>query len=266
MTYDTNIQATEMEALPEFYDISYGATHERYTTNTTDLLFQLYTWRAAPIKRTSFTRDNDFSILTTTITTVPSELLRLYAVSTPMEPVKIVIYRALATDLSSYATLFSGLIASVQFSNGQVQVKCEAQSQHLKKRVPQYLYQAFCNHTLFDNGCGLHKMAYKTSGALTYVSGTTLKIAECASKADGYFDQGMIEIGSDKRLIIKHTTNTLIIHTAFDSRAIVGVVADCYPGCDKSPATCKAVFNNFKDHFLGHPYIPTRNPVLDGFK
>jgi hypothetical protein len=32
-----------------------------------------------------------------------------------------------------------------------------------------------------------------------------------------------------------------------------------YPGCDLSPATCKAKFDNYVN-FIGHPFMPIANP------
>ena len=264
--YDNNIQATEMTPLPEFFDIYYGTTHERYTSYSEDTDFGFYTWTAAPIKRTSFNRDNDFATLQTTISTYPSPLLRLYVAAQPVEPVYITIYRALTADLTSYATIFSGVVKSVQFAEGQVSALCVASAQYLKKKIPPYLYQAFCNHTLYDTGCGLDKAAWKITGILTVVSGTRLAATIWTTKPDGWFNGGYVEIGGDKRLIIKHIGANFTIHAPFDNRATPGASADAYPGCDKNPATCKAKFSNFDAHFLGMPYIPTRNPVIQGFK
>ena len=266
MTYDSNIQATEMTAFPEFYQMSFGTTIERYTSYSEDVVFGFYTWKAAPIKRTSFSRDSDFSALTTTITCFPTDMLKLYVASVPVEPVRIIIYRALTANLSSYATLFSGLLKDVQFSGGQVQALCIAEAQYLKKKMPPMLDQSFCNHTLYDTRCGLDKLAWKISGLMTNVNGTSITLVEASTKANGYFNMGMIEVAGDMRMIIKHIGSVLTIHTPFDSRAAVGVNANIYPGCDKNPLTCQSKFNNHTNGFLGFPYIPTRNPVIMGFK
>ena len=106
----------------------------------------------------------------------------------------------------------------------------------------------------------------RITGILTVVSGTSLAATIWTTKPDGWFNGGYVEIGGDKRLIIKHIGANLKIHAPFDNRATPGASADAYPGCDKNPATCKAKFSNFDAHFLGMPYIPTRNPVIQGFK
>ena len=266
MTYATNIQETQMVSMPQLFKITIGGVSEYYTDYSTNITFLFHEYLAVPIKRTSFSRDNDFRALETTITTIPTDTLRKYIALQPVEPVEVVIYRSITTDLTSYTTLFRGVIKGVQFANGQVQAACIANTLYLKKKIPRFLYQAFCNHTLFDTRCGANRLSYKLSGTLTYVLNTTLKADAFATKPDGYFDQGYVQIGDDMRLIIKHTTDTLIIHAPFDSRAVASVVVDAYPGCDKDPDTCKSKFNRFTDGFLGCPSIPTINPVLVGFK
>lgn len=265
MTLSDNIQATEMKPIIEFYDIVHGSTVDRFTSYSEDTVFLYHTYVAIPIKRTNLSRDNELSVLQTTITTIPTDLFRLYVASQPLEPVTITIYRAALDDLTSYALLFSGVVNNVQFNGGQVQAVCVADAQYLKQKIPIYLYQAYCNHTLFDGRCAVDKNTYKVSGVLTYVSSTTLKAAIFATKANGYFDQGYVQCGDDKRLIIKHIGDTLTLQAAFDTRAAIGVTVDAYPGCDKSPDTCKNKFSNF-DKFLGHPSIPSRSPVTGGFK
>lgn len=266
MTYTTNLQETQMLSMPELYVVSYGTTIERFTNYTSNVIFQGYEYLALPIKRSSITQDNEFKAQTFNINLVPTDLFKQYVSSTPIEPVRITLYRALSSDLTSYVTIFSGVVKSLQFSNGQCVVVCISDNQFLRKKVPCYIYQAFCNHTLFDSNCALNSASYKTNVLLTYVSGTTIKAAEFATKANGYFNQGYLDLGSglDKRLILSHTSDTVIIHCAFDNRVVNGITMYAYPGCDKSPATCVAKFNNLTN-MLAFPYIPSKNPITTGY-
>jgi len=265
MSYNTNIQETQMEVMPELYVVEYGGSTERFTNYATDIVFLGHTYTAISIKRTSITKDADLRAQTFTITTIPTDFFRRYVPATPVEPVGIKLYRALYSDLSSYALIFQGLVKSVQFSGGQVGVECIANAQYLRKKIPSYIYQAFCNHRLFNTQCGVNKLTYKVVATMTSVSGTTLKAAVFATKPNGWFNKGYIELSDtgDKRMIIAHSGDTIVIHAPFDSRVAVGISLNAYPGCDGSPTTCQTKFNNY-DNALLMPLIPSRNPVVNG--
>jgi len=267
MTYNTNLQNTEIQTMTELYNVTYGNSVEYFTNSKTEVVFNNKTYIPIPVQRTNISKDVEMRTQTFTVTTIPTDLFKQYIAATPVEPVNITLYRALNSDVNNeYALIFTGVVKSVQFAKGQVAIECVANAQYLRKKIPPYLYQSFCNHTLFDTRCTLDKTAYAVAATLTYVSGTTIKSAAFATKVDGWFNQGYIELGDnlDKRLIISHTGDTCILHIAFDARVAAGLTMTAYPGCDKKPDTCKNKFNNYTNALV-HPLIPTRNPVLQGY-
>ena len=268
MSYDTNLAASQQETTPEFYRIQIGSTVYYYTSYKTDLTFLGHSYTARSIKRGGFSYDTDFGAVQVTITASLNDLFRKYIANQPSESVNVKIYRAIKSDLTDYVIMFNGQVKNVSIEGHQVTATCTARSIYLEKRIPQIVYQSFCNHDVFDNDCGLSGPAWKVPGTLTAVSGSTVTAAAWTAYDDDYFKGGMaMTSDGDARLITSSTKSTgvLELQIPFDARVEVGVVIDAYPGCDGSPETCVNKFNNLS-HFLGMPYIPSRNPVIWGFK
>jgi uncharacterized phage protein (TIGR02218 family) len=190
-----------------------------------------------------------------------------YVANQPIEPVTITVYRILASDPTQYVVVFKGSVMQVSIEGNQVSAKCEAKSQYLSKRIPNVIHQSFCNHDVYDTGCALNDAAWKVSATITTVSGASLVAAAFNDYADDYFKGGWITYDGDMRLITSHTqgTSTVTLQIPFDSRVYASVTVDVYPGCDGNPSTCVNKFNNLV-HFLGMPYISSRNPSIYGFR
>jgi uncharacterized phage protein (TIGR02218 family) len=268
MTLATNKTENQQLGTPEMYKIETGSTIDRYTSWPSDVTFLGSTYEAKPIKRSNLSHDLEFGSVAVNITALLSNTFKQYVGNQPIEPTRITIYRALSSDLTDYIVVFTGNVKHVTISGQQVQARCESKSDYLTKRIPQIIYQSYCNNDLFDARCGLNAAAYKVTGTVSSVSGNTL-VSSAWNNGNGYPDQwfkgGRAVFGTDMRLIVDHTDDTLTLQIPFGSDVIAGVNVDAYPGCDGSPATCKNKFNNLLNH-LGMSYIPSRNPVLWGFK
>jgi uncharacterized phage protein (TIGR02218 family) len=262
MTLADEYQKSEMEATPELYDLHYGSTHERYTSWSENITFQTNTYYTVPIKRSGFTLDKEFSNVKVSIYAPLTAGFEKFVANAPLEPTAITIYKALESDPDEYSILFAGWVMKVGFRDLIAHATCEASSMILNHETPRIVYQAYCNHELFDGGCGLNYLDYQVSATVT-VSGATLSSATFDTYDDGYFAVGRCRFGNDERLITSHSGTDIELHMPFGDTLITGEEVYVYPGCDGSPATCKA-FNNFDDHFLGFPYIPSKNPVYWG--
>jgi uncharacterized phage protein (TIGR02218 family) len=262
MTLTAEYPKAEMEGLPEMYDIEYAGTHERFTSWSQDLTFLGYVFHTAPIKRSGFTFDKEFSNVSVTIGAPVTAGFERWISNAPLEPTTCTIYRALKSDLSEYTILFSGNIITVGFKNMVAEARCESNSGILNHVAPRIVYQSYCNHELFDGGCGLDYTAYLVNATVT-VAGAVLSSATFDTYDDDYFRVGRCIFGSDERLITDHTGTDITLHMPFDATLTSGSQVTVLPGCNGSTTVCKA-FNNFDDHFLGFPYIPTKNPVVWG--
>jgi uncharacterized phage protein (TIGR02218 family) len=120
---------------------------------------------------------------------------------------------------------------------------------------------------VYDSGCGLDDTVWRVAATITQVSGSMLVASAFGDYDNDYFKGGWITYGQDMRLVTSHTKSSasVTLQIPFDSRMYVGASVWTYPGCDGAPSTCKNKFNNILK-FLGMPYIPSRNPILWGFR
>lgn len=268
MSYTTNLAASQQESMPEMFLLTSGSQIERYTSYQSSVTFLGQTFKAGAIKRSSLSYDSTFGSVGVKITAQLIDTFSQYVANQPITPTRIKIYRAISSDLTDYVVLFSGQVKEVTIAGNKAQATCESKSLYLSKRLPTIIYQAYCNHDVFDAGCGLNANSWKVTGSLTGVSGSTITSSSWSNAAgyeDGYWTGGRVVVGSDMRLVIDHTDDTLTLQIPFGSSVITGTSVDAYPGCDGSPQVCKNKFDNL-DKFLGMPYIPSRNPVIWGFK
>jgi len=268
MSYATNLANSQQETTPEFYHIQVGAANYRYTTAQTSLTFLGNTFAPAAIKRGGFSYDTEFGSVTVNLTAAMNPLFKMYIANQPTEPVNVKIYRSILSDLTDYVILFNGQVKNVSIDGQQVTATCASRSVYLEKKLPKLIYQSYCNHDVFDSGCTLSGVTWRVSGVLTDVTASTITAPEWTAYADNYFKGGMAyTLDGDARLITGSTQSTgvLEIQIPFDSRIAVGESVYAYPGCDGSPETCQTKFSNLTN-FLGMPYIPSRNPVIYGFR
>lgn len=269
--YTDNLESTEMVSVPEFYLFQSGSTVERYTSYPSTLSFLGNNYIAATIKRGKLVKDTKFGVTKLNLTAPLTESMAKYIPNQPIEPMTITIYRSVIDDLTSYVIFFKGRVTNIQIRDKTVAAIVESKNRILLKKVPSIIYQSFCNHTVFDDGCALDEFAWKRKARVTGIStdGYTITYAFTdggGTPAADYFRGGKAMLGTDLRLIVDNTdTDKITLQIPFDSRLTVGSEFDFYPGCDGDPSTCLNKFNNLTN-LLAMPYIPSTNPVLWGFK
>lgn len=264
MTFDSNMQAVQQDAIPELFDITAGGYVWRYTSYKTDITFLTNLYKAATIKRSGFTMDARPGSAKVTVSVPLSEPIQSYISASPLPSTNIKIYRAVASSLSDYALLFDGMVKQVSGANKILSAECSPAGK-LTARLPHIVYQSFCNWQVFDCYCGLDATAYAVPATVT-VSGSTLVSGTFAAYADDYFTQGRILYDGDFRFVTSHVGNTITLHVPFSASLITGSAVTAYPGCDGKPATCKTKYNNFATRHVSMPYIPSHNPVIWSFK
>lgn len=263
MSYATNIIAAQQETLPELYEFLQAGVYDRVTSFATSVTFNGSVYAPRAIRRSGWAIDTEFSAVSLTITAPITETIRRYIANQPIEPVKVTIYRALSSDLTSYVTLFNGYVRTVSISENMAQVNCESKSKTLRTKLPKVMYQSYCNHDVFDAGCTLSDVAWRVIGTVSVISGSTITVPAIAAYTAQYFRGGYVRLGTDYRMITDSTGALLSLQISFDSRMYIGATVWIYPGCDGAAATCTTKFSNFV-HFLGMPYIPSSNPVAWG--
>lgn len=271
MSYDDLAQEQQGQVSIELYSIANNTSTSLFAASKSDVVYKGATYQAAPIKRgeLSTTSDGQTSV---TVSAPPTDELTAYVSSYPALPTKMKIYRLFESDLTSALLLFSGRVTSVSLSGNVAAATCKSGTSMLNAKIPTVLFSSFCQHSLFDSGCGLSAGDYKVkcivtqSGVLlTETSGTV------AAKADGWFTGGYINIGSEYRMITLHSGNSLYLQLPFPASTIAeNAFGYAFPSCDKSASMCKNKFNNLTPGagkgFMGMPMIPSKNPVIWGIK
>jgi uncharacterized phage protein (TIGR02218 family) len=267
MTYASNLAESEQVAIPELFYFSCGSTIERYTNWATDLTFLGSTWTRAHIKRSRFKQDTQLGRTSVSVAAPVSGIFANYVLTMPLEPVEVIIYRALQSDMTDFITMFHGFVKGISIDKGIATAEAETRSDLLSQPVPRYIYQSYCNYEVFHDGCTLIEADYRVAGTVYYVDSAEIRCTAFGpyySQHANYFQGGKVQFGSDWRFITSHTTNTITLNVAFRVAPAVGDTVYAYPGCDGSAATCDTKFGNLDD-FCGMAYIPSRNPAMWGF-
>ena len=246
MGYHDITQEKELPPLAELFEITIGETVNRLTSHSNAIIFQGAAFDSAPISRSAFSFNEQFKAWNVTVQAPMISTMLAYIANSPVEPARVRIWRAFTSDLTAYRLVFNGTVKTVTFEDQTVSATCESLTDILRVKLPKIMYQAHCNHTLFDSGCTLSASAWKVSGVVT-VSGSNLISSALTPYADFWFGGGYAAYDSDFRLITANSGDTAVLQVPFDSRVVDGVTVDFYPGCDKRHVTCDTKFLNLEN-------------------
>lgn len=160
-----------------------------------------------------------------------------------------------------FLTIFRGSVGPTEVVNGQAIITLLDFRQLLQTQMPRNIYQAGCQHTLYDSGCKLSAPAFRQTGSVTAVQSRSLFSTSAPAPAgSGTYDLGRVTITSGENAGITRTIQSwdgaqlVQVSPPFPFAIAVGDAASMYPGCDKTMASCTA-FGNL-NNFGGNPYIP----------
>lgn len=176
----------------------------------------------------------------------------------PAAQMAVTIYRGHDGD-SEVIVYWSGKVSSGTFAD-EFEMTCVPLQDVLKKRVPAQQYQSQCNWVLYGPGCGVNRGSYLLSATISAVStdGATLTSSSFATKPDGWWNNGYIEFGQEKRMVLSHSGNQVVLLTGI-ADLTVGSSIVIYPGCGRNASDCRLKFNNYA-RFWGFDRIPNKNP------
>lgn len=158
-----------------------------------------------------------------------------------------------------FVTDFVGAVAPVKVSHGGVKLKVRSDVEKLNVKMPRYVYQPGCQHTLYDTKCALSKSSFQGLGTVTSGS-TATTINSGLAQAAGYFDLGEVIFTSGannglRRSVKSYTPGVHVLSNPLPVAPAVGDTFTAYAGCDKRRTTCQTKFNNL-NRFRGFPYVP----------
>ena len=194
---------------------------------------------------------------------IDSDIGALYAGARPYDTVEVQIYRT-HRGTGNHARIFYGDIVGASVDGGAVVLSCEPKSHALTRPILRVLYQAPCNHNLYDAFCGVTAASFATSGTVSAIASdaVTLTITEADALDDGWFTAGLLKLGNEYGFITSHVGDQVVLVRRVPGLVVSSAVT-LYAGCDRSLATCTTKFSNTENH-MGFPFIPTINPFTKG--
>jgi len=243
----------------ELYLFTTAAGTYAYTSGDKERTFNGRTYNRLAISRSEADQGVESRAGGLTVTVPRScDVAALFVSYIPESPLLLTVYQGHDGEAASEVLpLFDGSVVSAGFGE-HCELKCAPENEIDKRRIPAQEFSSHCPWVLYSEGCGVDRAAFRVVGALTVVSGLTIKAAAFASKPDGWFRGGYAEMGAVRRLVVAHVGDTLTLSVAI-AGAVVGSSVSAYAGCPHTTVACKTIFNNLKRRW-GFDHIPNINP------
>ena len=131
-----------------------------------------------------------------------------------------------------------------------------------------------CWKPLYSAACGVNRDAesggvplYRTDAVLASVSsdGLTLTAPELASRADGFFTAGTVEVAGQRRTVLSHVGSSLVLMSPIGSLS-PGAPVVAYKGCNHGTGAGGCLDFNNRRRFGGTPNVKKKNIFLVGIQ
>ncbi|MBN2317925.1 MAG: phage BR0599 family protein [Acidobacteria bacterium] len=270
MSYDSKEQSTSSGQPFELYLFQTQDKAWRLTSADEEKIYQGASYKPEVVSRTNTSANSEVKGGHIKVTLPKDhELTQLFISYIPDTPLTLVIFRGHEGEPESEMKVaFTGRVLLGRFTAGDTcELDCAPDTEILKRPIATACFQRQCNRVLFDPGCGLSGAFWKVSGTVLSISGDglTVTIAACSGKEDGWFALGHIEKGYDRRMVLSHTGDTVVLINPLIGLS-VGDTVNVYAGCDRSYGGDNGCVTKFDNgvNFMGWEWIPGRNPFAGG--
>jgi uncharacterized phage protein (TIGR02218 family) len=268
MSYGSYEDSDEGGQPVELYEFYFLGQISRWTSWDRDITVSLVNYTRATLSRGDI-EDVGRSVANPnlTLTCEPNfPIAELFSVCPPSDVVNMVIKRVHLSDLTDVAVIYSGRILNVAWSGDACKITCQSIFTRLKQIGLRRLYGKSCPHQHYKQGegeCNVIAEDYREDVLLGGADGITVQAGDFATKPDGYYAGGKLEVEMtpgvfEKRGIKSHIGDTLTMTHRIPGLEGLTVVR-VYPGCDHTRQTCIDKFNN-EPNFGGFPFTPVKNP------
>ena len=160
--------------------------------------------------------------------------------------------------------LFHGICEVTQGGGFILKISAKSVVQKLNIEYPNRRYYPQCPYSIYSKECGVDIKVYRKKAKVTAVTGTNTVQIDIQFE-DGYYTAGGMEwisgpLAGQATQIMDSKNSTIIYMSATNTSPRIGDVAYIYPGCDKTPTTCKSKFNNFSRN-RATPYVPLKETI-----
>jgi len=267
VTVDANEKARYTGAPVECFRFAIGVTIYRYTsadqtiTASLDGGMEEYAKEAIERGDLDYSQEDGAGNLDISVP-ILNPVAQSMLIEGPTQAVTVTVYRFHFADSSSVVE-FIGRVVGAVYEAGACTLKCAPLDVSLQRLVPRLYVQSECNWALYGAGCEVAKASFKDSGTVMTFAGYQVRAAIFATRADGWYVGGWMELADGtRRYITAHVATAITLRSPFPVLAI-GQTFDAYAGCDRTEATCLSKFNNLGKHF-GFKRIPIKNPYTEG--
>jgi uncharacterized phage protein (TIGR02218 family) len=160
--------------------------------------------------------------------------------------------------------LFHGICEVTQGGGFILKISAKSVVQKLNIEYPNRRYYPQCPYSIYSKECGVDIKSYRKKAKVTAVTGINTVQIDIPFE-DGYYTAGGMEwisgpLAGQATQIMDSKNSTIIYMSATNTSPRIGDVAYIYPGCDKTPTTCKNKFNNFSRN-RATPYVPLKETI-----
>ena len=256
MTFQDNLEQTKQPTIYQLFEFNVEGVITRYTNKRDgDVLFLGNTYKSVRIE-TGRANFNTKVEKTTIEIKMALDANNIKYVSNSVTPdIQVTVIDVFLVD-ETCKTSFVGDVIDVSIENRTARLVIEASTEVFRDKFPPLVHTAFCNHMVFDSGCKLIEALYETIITVTAINGNEIESAglvspvfpvactPTAGELDTWFIGGHATLldGTDLRLITDYdiaTKDKINLQFPFDSRVQVGTQIKVFPGCNRSPETCR---------------------------
>lgn len=262
--------ALQLDAI-ELYEFVAAAQTWRLTTAAADYRFQgqLYTRQAMDRSDIAISTKLDSDEAITIEMPITDSVIDAFGFVVPPQGLSLTITR-LFPATGNFSLIWAGTITSITAEGDVAKLLCPSPvGPALRTQVPTKHIQRLCNHTLYDEFCGINREDFDENRTIDSISDDGLVITPTAAftlwdtsgfgAADQWYAGGEFVRDStgERRLIVASTETTVTLQTPIHGLAD-GETFTAFAGCDKRLAVCTSKFAN-AENFGGFAYLPYKN-------
>jgi uncharacterized phage protein (TIGR02218 family) len=273
MSFDSLERSNHDSIEVQFYQFTRGARNWYYCNADQDVVMNGVQWSANPSSHDDINLSGE-SIVDTVSLTVPNtfEPAQQFRGQSPADAVYLRIFACHAVSLypmlvmdSDFAVRWIGTVSDVQQKGAdRLTIVGSTLTSAFDREGVRLTWNRNCSYAVYDpDTCRVNKAAFATNVTISALTGNSITSADIASKPDGWFDQGFIEItvadGVTQRIAIELQVGNTFTLLGTTENLLIGEQIVAYPGCAQTADMCVNKFNNILN-FSGYEGMSGTSP------
>ena len=258
MSYTAREQSAATGHPLELYRFTLGGEQWLYTSADHEVAYGEDLYQPVFITRGGFTRGGDTRKSTIDIElAVTNPVALLFRTGWLTTTMIVTIFRHHYED-GEFSVLWKGRVTGCKWSGSVATISSDSVFTLFRRAGLRRVYQIGCPHVLFGAACGLDQADWDFGSTAAAVNGNQITVTGAGAYPNGYFTGGMLQAGSDYRMITAHSGTAITLVDVIAGLA-EGAAVTLWPGCGRNMTVCAGRFNNVVN-YGGLPYLPSRNP------